>query len=254
MTDSSSNGTTTGTWPWPPRGASSSPTNRPTTRPRRHGPRRLPEPVVAAAHPAQLGRARSDTWPSDASSTCCSTSASSSSPVTSMHALRSACRRRYCSSIAPITADRSSCTSRARTPIWRRRRRLRPRWTSAGRRYTRWSPAPWPARRSRSCVRRRSGPRTGTRRFVLTLPRGSAEASTTTIATQAEEHERLVGQLVERIASGDRAGGHRGRGGPSVRPGPERRGSQDLRAGQQGGVTRRSPGATFAVALTCTRA
>ena len=36
--------------------------------------------------------------------------------------------------------------------------------------------------------------------FVLSLPRASAEASTTTIATQAEEHERLVGQLVERIA------------------------------------------------------
>ena len=37
--------------------------------------------------------------------------------------------------------------------------------------------------------------------FVLTLPRASAEESTTTIATQAEEHERLVGQLVERIAT-----------------------------------------------------
>jgi ATP-dependent Clp protease, protease subunit len=37
--------------------------------------------------------------------------------------------------------------------------------------------------------------------FALTLPRASAEGSATTIAAQAEEHERLVGQLVERIAT-----------------------------------------------------
>jgi ATP-dependent Clp protease protease subunit len=37
--------------------------------------------------------------------------------------------------------------------------------------------------------------------FVLSLPRGSAEGNATELATQAEQHELLVSQVVERIAS-----------------------------------------------------
>jgi ATP-dependent Clp protease protease subunit len=37
--------------------------------------------------------------------------------------------------------------------------------------------------------------------FVFSLPRGSAEGTATELATRAEEHELLVSQLVERIAT-----------------------------------------------------
>jgi ATP-dependent Clp protease, protease subunit len=37
--------------------------------------------------------------------------------------------------------------------------------------------------------------------FVLTLPHASAKGSATTVATQAEEHQRAVAQLIERIAT-----------------------------------------------------
>jgi ATP-dependent Clp protease protease subunit len=37
--------------------------------------------------------------------------------------------------------------------------------------------------------------------FVLSVPHGAAQGSATTVATQAEEHQRMIAQLVQRIAT-----------------------------------------------------